>query len=301
MIEVVDAIDRQVALPRPARRVVSLVPSETWSVAELAGLDRVVGRTDYCTEPCGRVESIPSVGGTKGFDVEAVKALAPDLVLANKEENSRPQVEAMIDAGLPVHVSFPCTVEESLSYLESLCVLLGVDPHSAGPVGACRVAVERAASQASESPVPVFVPIWKDPWMTFDERAYASDVLRVSGGANVFSSRARQYPLAADLGRREAWSEERVAGRDTRYPRIRLDEVVERGAVLALLPDEPYAFTEGDATELRSLGGASQLSVELVDGKDLFWYGTHVARAVERLGSVFVRFRSRSLGTSAHN
>ena len=64
MIEVLDAIDRQVVLPKPARRVVSLVPSETWSVIELTSLDRVVGRTDYCIEPVGEVESIPSVGGT---------------------------------------------------------------------------------------------------------------------------------------------------------------------------------------------------------------------------------------------
>ena len=121
----------------------SLVPSETWSVAEIAGLDRVVGRTDYCTEPLGRVESIASVGGTKGFDVGAVKALEPDLVLANKEENSRPQVEAMIAEGLPVYVSFPCTVATSFSFLETLCVLLGVDPKTSAPVEACRVAAQR--------------------------------------------------------------------------------------------------------------------------------------------------------------
>ena len=143
-------------------------------------------------------------------------------MLANKEENSRPQVEAMIAAGLPVHVSFPCTVDESLAYLHSLCALLGVDAASSPPVEACRAAAERAAVSTVEA-VPVFVPIWKDPWMTFDEGAYASDILRVCGGANVFASRMRQYPLAADLGRREPWSRERVAERDTRYPRIRLE------------------------------------------------------------------------------
>lgn len=295
MIEVIDAIDRQIVLPGPARRIVSLVPSETLSVAELAGIDRVVGRTDYCVEPVGQVESITSVGGTKGFDVDAVRALEPDLVLANKEENSRPQVEAMIAMGLPVHVSFPCTTVESLRYLESLCVLLGVGPDSAPPVAACRAAVQRAES-VDASTVPVFVPIWKDPWMTFDDGAYASDVLRVCGATNVFTSRARQYPLAADLGRREPWSSDRVADRDTRYPRIRLEEVIERNAALALLPDEPYAFTEDDAAELRALGGATPLAVDLVDGKDLFWYGTHVARAVERLGAVLARFRIERVG-----
>ena len=300
MIEVVDAIDRQVVLPRPARRVVSLVPSETWSVAELAGVDRVVGRTDYCFEPVGAVESIASVGGTKGFDVGAVKALEPDLVLANKEENSRPQVEAMIAEGLHVHVSFPCTVAESLSYLESLCVLLGIDPDASAPVGACRTAAKRAEYSGADV-VPVFVPIWKDPWMSFDDGAYASDVLRVCGGHNVFASRVRQYPLAADLGKREPWSEARVADRDTRYPRIRIEEIAERGADLALLPNEPYEFTKADADELRKAGGVTPLRVELVDGKDLFWYGTHVARAVDRLGGVLAEFRKTRVGTATHN
>jgi hypothetical protein len=300
MIEVVDAIDRQVVLPRPARRVVSLVPSETVSVADLVGLDRVVGRTDYCVEPAGDVEAIVSVGGTKGFDVDAVKALEPDLVLANKEENSRPQVEAMIAAGLPVHVSFPCTVGQSLSYLESLCVLLGVDPDQSVPVRAHREAFARANASRART-VRVFVPIWKDPWMTFDDGAYASDLLSLCGGDNVFASRPRRYPLAADLGKREPWSEDRVGRRDTRYPRIPLTEVMERGAELALLPDEPFAFTDEDAAELRSLGDGATLSVEHVDGKDLFWYGTRAASAIDALRAVLDPYRGGDLGAAAHN
>jgi len=75
-------------------------------------------------------------------------------------------VQALIAAGLPVHVSFPCTVDESLEYLESLCALLGVDPESAESVAACRVAVQGVQRIAQDAPVPVFVRIWKDPWMT---------------------------------------------------------------------------------------------------------------------------------------
>ncbi|MFW2389102.1 MAG: helical backbone metal receptor, partial [Polyangiales bacterium] len=267
MIEVVDAIDRQVRFDRPPGRVVSLVPSETVSVADLAGVERLVGRTDYCVEPLGEVESIPSVGGTKGFDVAAVQALRPDLVLANKEENSRPLVQALIDSGLPVHVSFPCTVDESLAYLESLCVLLGVDPEQSETMGACRAATHASLRAGEGDPLPVFVPIWKDPWMTFGGGAYASDVLERCGAYNVFSGRPRRYPLAADLGRADAWDEDRVSGRDTRYPRIRLEEVVERGARAVLLPDEPYAFTERDAELFQEVDPSRTLRIEQVDGK----------------------------------
>jgi hypothetical protein len=301
MIEVVDAIDRVVELTRPPLRVVSLVPSETASVADLVDVDRLVGRTDYCVEPDGALDSIPSVGGTKGFDVDAVKALQPDLVLANKEENSRPQVEALIAAGLSVHVSFPCTVDESLAYLETLCALLGVDPKVSEPVAACRRAARNARRAEPVGALSVFVPIWKDPWMTFDGRAYASDVLRVCGAYNVFSGRPRLYPLAADLGKTRPRKDARVEERDTRYPRIRLEEVVERGARAVLLPDEPYAFSDADAAAFTEIDAPHPLVAELVDGKDLFWYGTRVARAIERLTDRIARLRLTCFGLQANN
>jgi len=301
MIEVVDAIDRIVELARPASRVVSLVPSETVSVADLVGVQRLVGRTDYCVEPLGALEAIPSVGGTKGFDVSAVRALQPDLVLANKEENSRPKVEALIAAGLSVHVSFPCTVDESLAYLETLCALLGVIPETAEPVAACHRATRHARGGERVASLPVFVPIWKDPWMTFDGGAYASDMLQVCGAHNVFSGRPRLYPLAADLGKTAPRSEARVEERDTRYPRIRLEEVLERGARAVLLPDEPYAFSVQDAATFAKLDASHPLVAELVDGKDLFWYGTRVAGAIERLTDRIDRLRSACFGLQANN
>ncbi len=300
MIEVFDAMDRQVRLVRPAERVVSLVPSETASVAELAGVARLVGRTDYCVEPIGEVETIPSVGGTKRFDVAAVQALRPDLVLANKEENSRPLIEALMSAGLAVHVSFPCTVDESLGYLESLCLLLGVDADRSDLVMKCRAAAERARREQQSMAVPVFVPIWKDPWMTFDAGAYASDILKICGAYNVFSGRPRLYPLAADLGKTRPRTGKNVDARDTRYPRIRLEEVIERGARAVLLPDEPYAFSEDDATAFRELDLSPSLLVEPVDGKDLFWYGTRAAGAIARIRDQVERLRSVCFGACAN-
>lgn len=291
MIDVWDALGRQVALSRPARRVVSLVPSETLSVVDLVGISALVARTDYCIEPESSIEAVPSVGGTKGFDVDAVLALEPDLVLANKEENSRASVTALIDAGTCVHVSFPCTVADSNAFLESLCKLLGADPDG-DAVRRCRAAAEDAAEIAEPDPLPVCVPIWRDPWMTFDARVFASDMLRLCGAQNVFADRARRYPLAADLGKREALSSDQVAERDTRYPRIVLEEVVERGARAVLLPDEPYAFSERDFGAFDEVEGSSSMHLRLVDGKDLFWYGTRVAVGLTRLRETIAGLRS---------
>jgi len=273
---------RTVRLNGPAQRIVSLVPSETASVYDLVGLDRLVGRTDYCIEPTREIETVPSVGGTKGFDVDAVCDLGPDLVLANKEENGRPLVQSMIERGLTVHVSFPCTCASSNRYLEQLAALVGVAAESSPVVQRCKDALGRAEPALAPDALPVFVPIWRDPWMTFDGRAYASDVLRVCGARNVFEDRERRYPLAADLGRADAWSPEKVDQRDTRYPRIQLEEIVSRGALAVLLPDEPYAFGESDFDVFRSLPGAPPI-VTLVDGKDLFWYGSRLAGAIDRL------------------
>jgi hypothetical protein len=296
MIEVVDAMDRQVRLAGPAERVVSLVPSETASVADLVGVERLVGRTDYCVEPLGEVEALPSLGGTKSFDIAAVKALRPDLVLANKEENSRPLVQALMAAGLTVHVSFPCTVDQSIGYLESLGLLLGVDAECSDWVAKCRSAAEAARRENPGMAVPVFVPIWKDPWMTFDGGTYASDLLEICGAHNVFSGRQRLYPLAADLGKASPRGGQKVDARDTRYPRIRLEEVIERGARAVLLPDEPYAFGKDDAIAFRELDASPSLLVEPVDGKDLFWYGTRAAAAIVRIRDQVERLRPACFG-----
>lgn len=265
-MRVVDARGRSLELTAPPRRVVSLVPSETESVAALAGVERLVGRTTWCEEPAGAIEAVPVVGGTKDVDVDAVIALAPDLVLANREENTRRAVERLDAAGLRVHVSFPCTVEESLDYARRLAALLGV----AAPD--LEVPPRRAARARA------FVPIWRDPWMTFDARTYASDLLAWIGVENAFADRARAYPLAADLGEAEAVD---AGARDTRYPRTRIEEICARAPDLVLLPDEPYAFGPADAEEVRGWGLDAR--VELVSGKDLFWYGVRTLPAMTRL------------------
>lgn len=295
-VTVIDALGRRVALEGPARRVVSLVPSESEAVCDLAGMDVLVGRTDYCEEPAALRRHVRSVGGTKKFDVEAVAALEPDLVLANKEENGRKLVEALIARGLTVHVSFPVTVTEAIEYLESLCTLLGVDPARAPAVRRAREAYEARARGAGGDSLDVFVPIWMEPLMTFDGRVFASDLLELCGGRNVFSDRARRYPLAADLGRAEPLPEARVEGRDTRYPRITLDEVRERGPEVVLLPDEPHRFTDEDARVFRDLpiAAAERDAVVLCTGKDLFWYGTRIGPAIERVTSLLDRFRRPS-------
>ena len=145
----------------------------------------------------------------------------------------------------------------------------------------------QTASRGDDAPVTVFVPIWMDPLMTCNGDTFTSDVLAAVGARNVFMGRERRYPLAADLGRAVPLPAERVVGRDVRYPRVTLDELVATAPELVLLPDEPHPFSEADAAVFRALDvpAARRGAVRFCDGKDLTWYG---ARAIEGLGRLRV-------------
>jgi ABC-type Fe3+-hydroxamate transport system substrate-binding protein len=271
----------------PPRRIVSLVPSDTYSLVRLGAKDRLVGRTRYCVAPAGDVEDVEIVGGTKDADVERIAALSPDLVVANQEENSRHDIDRLAARGLRVLVSFPRTVAAGIAHFARLARALGFDRGSepARSVVSDAYQAHRAAeaARAGKTLVRAFVPIWMDPLMTVHGSTFISDVLTLAGAENVFADRERRYPLAADVGGAAPLPADRVGDRDVRYPRVTLDEVVARAPELVLLPDEPHAFTEADAAVFRGLDvpAARRGSVVLCDGKDLMWYG---ARSVEGLG-----------------
>lgn len=267
------------------RRLVSLVPSVTESLFLLGVGDRVVGRTDYCVEPADAVRGVPTVGGTKDADLDAIAALRPDLVLVNQEENTEAIHRGLVARGLAVHLSFPRTVADAVALLVELAAMLDVprDHPALARTEAAVAAMERL--RANTIPCKVFCPIWMDPLMTIHGDTFISDVLDLCGGQNVFLDRPRRYPLAADLGRAPAWSPERVGLRDTRYPRVTLDEVVARQPDVVLLPDEPHPFSEADAEVFRGLDlpAAALGRVLRVDGKALCWYSPRLADALPQV------------------
>ncbi len=291
-----DDMGRDVSLLRPPRRVVSLVPSETASVFALGAGDRLVGRTHYCVEPAGDVEHIPIVGGTKDADVSAVVDLRPDLVLANQEENARPALEELVRLGHTVFVSFPRRVDDGVAHLARLARLLAAprDDSARGAIRRGYDAVAAARAQRESPPVRAFVPIWLDPLMTASGDTYLSDVLALAGADNVFSDRERRYPLAADLARRSPIPADRLGDRDTRYPRITLEEVEARAPELVLLPDEPYAFSEADAERFRSLDipAARAGAIAFCEGKDLMWPGSRASAGIPRIRDIVRRAAS---------
>jgi ABC-type Fe3+-hydroxamate transport system substrate-binding protein len=295
-IRIRDDRQRELFLARPPQRIVSLVPSDTETLFALGAGGRVVGRTRFCVQPAD-VASIPICGGTKDVDVDAVLALAPDLVLANQEENARPALEKLAQAGLAVFVSFPQRLAEGLAHVARLARMLEVagEPRVRELVRrgleVMREAEAARAGHASQPPVRVFVPIWMEPLMTISGDTYGSDVLALAGAENVFADRRRRYPLAADLGNARPLDQAAVGERDTRYPRVTADEVRSRAPAAVLLPDEPYAFDAAEAARLGQELGLPAAAVHAVDGKDLFWYGVRGIDALPRLTAAIASLR----------
>jgi ABC-type Fe3+-hydroxamate transport system substrate-binding protein len=270
----------------PPQRVVSLVPSVTESLFDLNLGSRLIAITDYCVYPVEGVASLPHIGGTKNPDLQRIIQLAPDLVIANQEENREDDVAALRAAGIPVWVTFPNTVLEAINLLWNIMHVFD-EPSMVPRVRLIEQAYDWIVriSETREQPCRVFAPIWFEPLMTFNEYTYAHDVLRVCGGTNVFAGRERRYPLAADVGETESYAvdDPRVQGRDTRYPRVSMEEVEAALPDMILLPSEPYAFSEAHISLFAALDTPARNrngGIILVDGSLLTWHGSRLAHAM---------------------
>lgn len=192
------------------KRIVSLVPSVTETLA--AWGITPVAVTRFCERP-----DLRQVGGTKDPDVDAIVALRPDLVVVCDEENRREDADALLGAGLELHV---VTVESLAAVVPELVRL-------AGAVGADAPAIELPAPRPQR--LRAFIPIWRRPWMTLNGATYGSSLLEHLGVANVF------------------------AGAGDRYPETSIEQAVGRAPDVVLAPSEPYPFTERFRDELEQV------------------------------------------------
>ncbi len=239
--------------PRPAGRVVSLVPSLTEALASVRR-GALVGVTDWCTHPTDldrpdRRGGPVRVRGTKNPDLATVRALAPDVVVANKEENRELDVRRLRDHGVRVWVTDVETVPEALASLGRLLDGLAWK----------RLAWLGEAERLWGGPPPpvvgtVAVPVWRDPWMVVGARTFTGDLLRRLGLVNVFA----EHP--------------------DRYPKVTLEQLDGAGAGEVWLPDEPYVFTADDGPE-----AFRRTPTRLVSGRLLTWYGPSLVEAHRRL------------------
>jgi ABC-type Fe3+-hydroxamate transport system substrate-binding protein len=244
-------------------RIVSLVPSLTEALFAFGVGEKVVGRTRYCLWPPRAVGKIPTVGGTKKIDVRRVLELEPDLVVAIKEENSRENVEKLEESGVPVFVGAPENVEGAIELLRELAERVEA-PRAAAVLDSIERVYGRLRNSAGRTKARrVFVPIWKNPYMSVGSDTYVHDVLKTCGGEN-------------------------ICGDVTRYPVVTLEEIEAAQPEVVLLPDEPYPFSAEDLPEFYSLDipAVREDRIQLVDGKLLTWYGPRMASSLVQLAAL---------------
>jgi ABC-type Fe3+-hydroxamate transport system substrate-binding protein len=265
----IDASGVAVELTAPPRRIVSLIPSTTELLCHLGLADAIVGITAYCIEPRAVVRSKRKVGGEKNPDLEAIRALAPDLVIANVEENLREHVETLRSWGVPVWVTYPRTVADTIGLVREV----GAVTDTAARANELADELERLAAGtrtavAGRRPVRVFYPIWRDPYMTVSRDTYVHDVLATVGAENVFGDA---------LGR---------------YPAITLEEMAARAPEVIVLPDEPFRFRRAHVKDFgpyRDVPAVRDGRIHLMDGKLFCWHGPRLAEALRTLPALFTR------------
>jgi ABC-type Fe3+-hydroxamate transport system substrate-binding protein len=249
----------------PPQRVVSLVPSLTEALFDLDLGERLIAITDYCIHPADRVQGLPRVGAPYNPDLGQIIDMQPDLVLMDEEDNTWKDADSLQAAGIPIWVTEPRTVFDTLNVLWSL---MDIFDH---PVMIPRVReIERAydytlgASQA-QTPTRVFAPLGRSPWWTFNAETYAHDLLRVCGAENVFG------------------------GKDERYPGVTPDEIVAAQPEVVLLPGGPlYPFSDQEADMFQQLDLPPERII-VIDRTLLTFHGTRIAYALRDLPGLFLK------------
>lgn len=247
MIELKDHTGRQLLLPQFPQRIVSLVPSLTETLID-AGLEsKLIGRTKFCIHPAEVVHKIPVTGGTKNPKTDKILALRPDLIIANKEENRKEDIDTLAQT-VPVYVSNIQNLRELTLFMEDMAAIF---PQSGAAEIKCRF---------EEFPKPDSNPktfrscylIWKDPWMTIGGDTFIHHMMEYAGFTNIF-------------------------GNMQRYPEITLETLKKADPELILLSSEPYPFKQRQLMELQAEFPVSK--IRLVDGEMFSWYGTRILKA----------------------
>lgn len=248
-----DQLNRKIELNEVPRRIVSLVPSQTELLVDLGLREQIVGVTKFCVHPRDLRKQKKVVGGTKQVHYDRIKALDPDIILCNKEENTREMV-AELEKIAPVHVSDVKTVEDSLELILQYGRIFEVVKKASELAEKIRVEKELFQQEIKDVPEKrVAYFIWKNPWMLAGKDTFINYLLEMNRFKNVFLEE------------------------DSRYPEIDLQQLKEKNVELVLLSTEPFPFKEKDKEELKK--EVSKARINIVDGEYFSWYGSRLAAA----------------------
>lgn len=247
-ITLTDQLGDTITCNFPPQRIVSLVPSQTELLFDLGLKEQIVGITRYCLHPTGKVDAIEKIGGTKRFDIDKIKALNPDLIIGNKEENYREGIEEL-KQHFPVWMSDIYTLNDAYDMMEAVAHL--TDRSNEGAALVKKIKEEFKNLENFEGARTAYF-IWRKPYMVAANNTFIHYLLSHLGLVNVFESK-------------------------NRYPEITPEELAALKPDFIFLSSEPYSFTEKHYEEFKSFCPAGK--VILVDGEMFSWYGSRLQHA----------------------
>ena len=244
-----DQLNREIFLPRAPQRIISIVPSQTELLFYLGLDERVIGITKFCVHPADKFKFTTKVGGTKQLDIDKIKALKPDLIIANKEENERAQVEELMNI-CPVWISDISNLGEATDMIERVGALVGRATQAKGLSSTIKQQFGHLIIQASGLRVAYL--IWRKPYMAAGRNTFIDDMLQKCGLTNAFDAE--------------------------RYPEISSQILIDARPDVILLSSEPYPFKEKHIAEFKAM--LPSAIIKLVDGELFSWYGSRLLLAL---------------------
>jgi ABC-type Fe3+-hydroxamate transport system substrate-binding protein len=253
---------------RKPQKIISLVPSQT-ELLHYFGLDKeVIAITKFCVHPDEWFKNKIRVGGTKSINIDLIKKLQPDLIIANKEENEKEQIEELATE-FNVWITDVNTLKDALAMIKDVGELTHKEKESETLI--TRIKDEFYQLQTSNQKLQTCYLIWQKPFITVGGDTFINDMMKYCSLQNIFETR-------------------------NRYPEITLDDLHianppagRQGCQLVLLSSEPYPFKQKQIDELQQqLPGKK---IVLVDGEMFSWYGSRLLKAPKYFKSL-----SESLG-----
>lgn len=244
-----DMTGRVVEINFPPKRIVSVVPSQTELLHDLGLEEETVGITKFCIHPEEWFRNKTRVGGTKQLNIDKIRELKPDLIIANKEENEKEQIEALA-AEFPVWISDIRTLPEALQMIQVVGQITDREAKANEIVD--NVVAGFTAMPRAAIPKRVAYFIWYRPWMSVGADTFINNMISMVGWQNVLADK-------------------------TRYPEISLEELKTYKPELVLLSSEPYPFKEKHIAEIKEV--LPNAEVKLVDGEIFSWYGSRMLKA----------------------
>jgi len=246
-----DQLNRTINLPSSPSRIISLVPSQTELLHYLGLEDEVVGITKFCVHPEKWFREKRRIGGTKTYHLDRIEALKPDLIIANKEENDREQVEALAKK-YPVWSSDIRSLEDALDMIKRIGEIVNRKENSYQLVAAIQAAFSKLKEKNNLKSAVYFV--WREPYMVAGGDTFINEMMQWAGFDNVFQNQ-------------------------TRYPQINLMDLKKINPEAILLPSEPFPFKKKHLAEFQEI--CPNAEVKLVDGELYSWYGNRLLKAAE--------------------